>query len=82
MHVYLPLGTHICTFIPLSFPVQWIHWLSLLTLSLTLLFWFGHVVRRDRKPTPATVNNTRLMGYVRVTAGRMDQVGTTPAQMT
>lgn len=50
----------------------WIHLLSLLTLSLTL-FWFGHVVRRDRKPTPATVNNTRLMGYVRVTAGRMDQ---------
>lgn len=48
-----------------------LHWACLLSLSLPLLFWFGHVIRRDGPP-PA-VHNTGLKGYTRISPGRMGQ---------
>lgn len=48
-------------------------WLCLLSLSLPLLFWFGHVIRRDGPHHPVRPN-TGLSGYLRITPGGMDQV--------
>lgn len=55
-----------------SRPIQMLRWLCLLSLSLPLLFWFGHMIRRD-DPSPA-VQSTGLKGYMRIAPGRMDQV--------
>lgn len=46
-------------------------WLCLLSLSLPLVLWFGHVIRRD-VPSP-TLPSTGLRGYTRIPPGRMDQ---------
>lgn len=47
-------------------------WLCLLSVSLPLLFWFGHVIRRDGPP-PAVQSNG-LRGYTRIPPNRMVQV--------
>lgn len=52
--------------------VQRLLWICLLSLSLSLLLWFGHVIRRDTS-APA-VHSTGLSGYERITDRRMDQV--------
>lgn len=49
-----------------------LRWLCLLTLSLPLLFWVGHVMIRDG-PSPAAARRG-LEGYKRIKPGRMDQV--------
>ncbi|XP_036973111.1 alpha-N-acetyl-neuraminyl-2,3-beta-galactosyl-1,3-N-acetyl-galactosaminide alpha-2,6-sialyltransferase [Acanthopagrus latus] len=46
-------------------------WLCLLSVSLPLLFWFGHVIRRDGPP-PAVQSNG-LKGYTRIPPDRMVQ---------
>ncbi|XP_072310691.1 alpha-N-acetyl-neuraminyl-2,3-beta-galactosyl-1,3-N-acetyl-galactosaminide alpha-2,6-sialyltransferase isoform X2 [Eucyclogobius newberryi] len=48
---------------------QCFRWLSLL--SLTLLFWIGHLIKRDTFHN--ALHMTKLKGYARITAGRMDQ---------
>nr|XP_046230600.1 alpha-N-acetyl-neuraminyl-2,3-beta-galactosyl-1,3-N-acetyl-galactosaminide alpha-2,6-sialyltransferase isoform X4 [Scatophagus argus] len=48
-----------------------LRWLCLLSLSLPLLFWFAHVIRRDGQPPAA--HRTGLKGYMRITPGRTDQ---------
>ncbi|XP_053195408.1 alpha-N-acetyl-neuraminyl-2,3-beta-galactosyl-1,3-N-acetyl-galactosaminide alpha-2,6-sialyltransferase [Scomber japonicus] len=45
--------------------------LCLLSVSLPLLFWFGHVIRRDGPPPVGP--STGLNGYMRITPGGMDQ---------
>lgn len=52
--------------------IQMLRWLCLLSLSLPVLFWFGHVIRRD-DPSPA-LQSTGLKGYVRIAPGRTNQV--------
>lgn len=49
-----------------------LRWLCLLSLSLPLLFWFGHVITRDASPTPAEKSST-LRGYMRISPGGMYQ---------
>lgn len=49
-----------------------LRWLCLLTLSLPLLFWVGHVMIRDG-PSPAAARKG-LEGYKRIKPDRMDQV--------
>lgn len=51
---------------------QMLRWLCLLSLSLPLLFWFGHVIIRDGPPPPEP--STGLSGYMRITPGRMHQL--------
>ncbi|XP_056288405.1 alpha-N-acetyl-neuraminyl-2,3-beta-galactosyl-1,3-N-acetyl-galactosaminide alpha-2,6-sialyltransferase [Pseudoliparis swirei] len=46
-------------------------WLCLLSLSLPLLFWVGHVITRDG--LSPTLQSSGLRGYMRITPGRMDQ---------
>ncbi|KAK9532384.1 hypothetical protein VZT92_009767 [Zoarces viviparus] len=48
-----------------------IFWLCLLSLSLPLLFWFGHVITRDG--LSHVLQSNGLRGYRRITPGRMDQ---------
>ncbi|XP_034565529.1 alpha-N-acetyl-neuraminyl-2,3-beta-galactosyl-1,3-N-acetyl-galactosaminide alpha-2,6-sialyltransferase [Notolabrus celidotus] len=52
---------------PLTF-----RWLCVLSLSLPLLVWFGHVITRDGPPTPAEKGST-LRGYMRISPRGMDQ---------
>lgn len=52
--------------------MQMLRWLCLLTLSLPLLFWVGHVITRDG-PSPAA-RRKGLRGYTRIRPGGMDQV--------
>lgn len=52
--------------------MQMLRWLCLLSLSLPLLFWFGHVIRRDHRPR--ALKSTGLKGYKRITPGRNHQV--------
>lgn len=52
--------------------IQMLRWLCLVSLSLPVLFWFGHVIRRD-DPSPA-LQSTGLKGYVRIAPGRTNQV--------
>ncbi|XP_031716114.1 alpha-N-acetyl-neuraminyl-2,3-beta-galactosyl-1,3-N-acetyl-galactosaminide alpha-2,6-sialyltransferase [Anarrhichthys ocellatus] len=47
-------------------------WLCLLSLSLPLLFWFGHVITRDG--LSHVLQSNGLRGYMRITPGRMDQI--------
>ncbi|CAJ1070184.1 alpha-N-acetyl-neuraminyl-2%2C3-beta-galactosyl-1,3-N-acetyl-galactosaminide alpha-2,6-sialyltransferase [Xyrichtys novacula] len=47
-------------------------WLFLLSLSLPLLLWFGHVITRDGRRTPAE-KSSELRGYMRISPGRVDQ---------
>ncbi|KAM6900875.1 alpha-N-acetyl-neuraminyl-2,3-beta-galactosyl-1,3-N-acetyl-galactosaminide alpha-2,6-sialyltransferase isoform 2-T2 [Lycodopsis pacificus] len=47
-------------------------WLCLLSLSLPLLFWFGHVITRDG--LSHVLQSNGLRGYMRITPGRMDQL--------
>ncbi|XP_054468389.1 alpha-N-acetyl-neuraminyl-2,3-beta-galactosyl-1,3-N-acetyl-galactosaminide alpha-2,6-sialyltransferase isoform X1 [Anoplopoma fimbria] len=51
---------------------QMFQWLCLVSLSLPLLFWFGHVITRNG-PSPVLQGNG-LRGYMRISPGRMDQV--------
>ncbi|XP_030004333.1 alpha-N-acetylgalactosaminide alpha-2,6-sialyltransferase 3-like isoform X2 [Sphaeramia orbicularis] len=46
-------------------------WVCLLSLSLSLLLWFGHVIRRDSSAPAA--HSTGLSGYERITEPRMEQ---------
>lgn len=55
-----------------SWQVQILRWLCLLSLSLPLLFWFGHVIRRVSRT--AALKSTEYKGYVRITPGRKHQV--------
>ncbi|XP_041815877.1 alpha-N-acetyl-neuraminyl-2,3-beta-galactosyl-1,3-N-acetyl-galactosaminide alpha-2,6-sialyltransferase [Chelmon rostratus] len=48
-----------------------LRWLCPLSVSLPLLFWFGHVIRRDL-PAPA-VQSTGLRGYRRIGPDKVDQ---------
>ncbi|XP_030597990.1 alpha-N-acetylgalactosaminide alpha-2,6-sialyltransferase 3-like [Archocentrus centrarchus] len=52
--------------------MQMLRWLCLLTLSLPLLFWVGHVITRDGPPPPA--RRKGLRGYTRISPGRMGQI--------
>ncbi|XP_058472444.1 alpha-N-acetyl-neuraminyl-2,3-beta-galactosyl-1,3-N-acetyl-galactosaminide alpha-2,6-sialyltransferase [Solea solea] len=47
-----------------------LHWLSLLSLSLTLLVWLGHVITQN---DPMVVQNRGLRGYTRITPHRTEQ---------
>uniref|UniRef100_A0A3B3ZMC0 ST6 N-acetylgalactosaminide alpha-2,6-sialyltransferase 4 n=1 Tax=Periophthalmus magnuspinnatus TaxID=409849 RepID=A0A3B3ZMC0_9GOBI len=57
-----------CCFICLS--LQCFRWLSLLSLSLTLLFWIRQMVKRD---IHVALHITRPSGYARISDRRMDQ---------
>ncbi|AWP15500.1 putative alpha-N-acetylgalactosaminide alpha-2-6-sialyltransferase 3-like [Scophthalmus maximus] len=48
-----------------------LRWLCLLSLSLPLLFWFGHVITRDG-PAPV-LHGPGLRGYMRISPGGMEQ---------
>uniref|UniRef100_A0AAV2IUH5 Uncharacterized protein n=1 Tax=Knipowitschia caucasica TaxID=637954 RepID=A0AAV2IUH5_KNICA len=47
-------------------------WLCLLSLSLTLLLWIGHMVKRNTFHVP--LHNRGLSGYARISESRKDQV--------
>lgn len=49
-----------------------LRWLGLLSLSLCLLFWFGHVISRDGPPP--VVHGARIQGYQRVGPSTVDQL--------
>lgn len=51
---------------------QCLRWLSLLSLSLSLMLWFT-VVKRDSTIPLSPLHNSGLKGYVRVTGGGKDQ---------
>lgn len=55
-----------------SWKMQMLRWLSLLSLSLLLLFWFGHVVRWGIRTE--AFKSTGLKGYMRIAPGRKHQV--------
>lgn len=69
--VYITLPHRFVTLFTLR-PIQMLRWLCLLSLSLPVLFWFGHVIRRG-DPSPA-VQSTGLKGYMRIAPERMNQV--------
>ncbi|XP_056874696.1 alpha-N-acetyl-neuraminyl-2,3-beta-galactosyl-1,3-N-acetyl-galactosaminide alpha-2,6-sialyltransferase isoform X2 [Takifugu flavidus] len=48
-----------------------LRWLCLLSLSLPLLFWFGHVTRWESRTK--ALQSTGLKGYMRITPGRKRQ---------
>lgn len=48
-----------------------LRWVCLLSLSLPLLFWFGHVITRDDPST--TAQGAGIRGYMRIRPGGMDQ---------
>lgn len=49
---------------------QRIRWVCLVVISLSVLFWYGRVIRSDRS---FPIHNG-LRGYIRITPGRMNQV--------
>lgn len=51
---------------------QIVCWLCLLSLCLTVLLWFGNVIKSE-DPSPA-VESSGLRGYMRITPGSVEQV--------
>ncbi|KAM4634647.1 alpha-N-acetyl-neuraminyl-2,3-beta-galactosyl-1,3-N-acetyl-galactosaminide alpha-2,6-sialyltransferase isoform 1-T3 [Polymixia lowei] len=47
-----------------------IRWVCLVSVSLSLLFWYGHVIRSDGS---SSIHNSGLKGYIRITPDGMNQ---------